>query len=431
MSPMMQPLRRVSACCLAVVLVACTSESPTAAPVSVGATPRPTPVATSSPTITAGETSSPAPTGTPTLPPITADPPGIALAQIASGFSSPIGIALAPGGWLLINERRGRVVALNPDDGRTAEVLDISGRVLDGGQFGEQGLLGLVLHPDWPATPRAFINYTDRDGNTAISEFTGSQADGEAPTLDPGSERRLLSLDDPFANHNGGQLAFGPDGYLYMAMGDGGSGGDPLGNGQNPMTLFGTIMRIDVAGGDPYDIPASNPFADGEGGAPEVFLIGLRNPWRFSFDAPTGLLWIGDVGQNAYEEINRVDPATDAGANLGWNLLEGNHCFAVSPCSADGLMLPVAEYSHDFGCSVTGGFVYRGEAIPDLRGWYVFSDYCSGTIFAVRSDATGVNTPRTLLETDARVSSFGQDANGELYLSDLAAGVIYRVVGGD
>jgi glucose/arabinose dehydrogenase len=429
MRPIMQLRRRLATVALGVALAACTSASPTATPdESLAPTASVQPSAAPSPTPTA--TAAPSPTAAPTLRPIADEPPPLRLESVASGFAAPIGIAPAADGWLLINERRGTVVALDPATGEVALATDLSGRVLDGGQIGEQGLLGLALHPGWPETPRAFIHYTDRNGNTVVAEFAGSQAPGEPPAIDASSERVILALPQPYANHNGGQLAFGPDGYLYLGLGDGGSGGDPHGNGQNRQVLLGKILRLDVAGTDPYDIPPDNPFADGADGAPEVFLFGLRNPWRFSFDRETGALWIGDVGQNAFEEIDRVDPAADAGANLGWNLMEASHCY-VSGCSPDGLVLPVAEYGHDAGCSVTGGYVYRGEAIADLHGWYLFSDYCSGLLFGLRSDATGVNTPRVLLESGASVSSFGEAADGELYVTDIAAGVIYRIAAAD
>ena len=277
-----------------------------------------------------------------------------------------------------MNERIGRVIAVDPESGSTEVSLDISDRVLE--SF-EQGLLGLALHPDWPDDARAYVHYSSRegDGDTVLSEFRVTD-DPLPPRLDPTTERVLLTVDQPYANHNGGQLAFGPDGLLYMGLGDGGSGGDPHGNGQNPDVLLGKILRIDVDDGDAYAIPPENPFADG-GGAPEVLLVGLRNPWRFSFDRETGLLWIGDAGQNAAEEIDRVDPVADAGANLGWNVMEGSQCFSQPTCSIDGLTLPLAEYGRDLGCSVIGGYVYRGEAIGDLRGWYLFSDYCAGTLF--------------------------------------------------
>ena len=201
-----------------------------------------------------------------------------------------------------------------------------------------------MLHPLWPDVPRAFVHYTDEAGDTVLAELAGAQPKGGPPTFDASSQRVMLRVDQPYDNHNGGQLAFGPDGYLYFGLGDGGSQGDPHGHGQDPSTLLGSILRLDVEG-DPYGIPADNPFADGEGGAPEVYLLGLRNPWRFSFDRLTGELWIADVGANAYEEVNRIDPNTDAGANLGWNQMEASHCLLLV-CSTEGLVLPVAEYDH-------------------------------------------------------------------------------------
>jgi glucose/arabinose dehydrogenase len=296
---------------------------------------------------------------------------------------------------------------------------------------GERGLLGLVLHPDWPADPRAFVHYSDRNGDTVLSELTGSQDGDAAPVLDPSSELTLLTVDQPFANHNGGQLAFGPDGQLWLGLGDGGAGGDPLGNGQNPSTLLGAVLRLDVSKPGGYAIPDDNPFADGAEGAPEVYHYGLRNPWRFSFDPATDALWIADVGQNAFEEINRLDPDAGAGLNLGWNLMEATHCFADASCSSDGLVLPVAEYGRDLGCSVTGGHVYRGGAIDGLRGWYLFSDYCSGLLFGIRSDVDAAGTaPQVLLETGQSISSFGTGTGGELYVTDIGGGRLSRIVGG-
>ncbi|MEO5986648.1 MAG: PQQ-dependent sugar dehydrogenase [Candidatus Limnocylindria bacterium] len=383
--------------------------------------------ASASPTAPASDEPSTSPHASPTVEPISDSPPPLALQTVGEGFAAPIGIAPAPGGWLIVNEQEGRAVALYPDSGEMATTLDVRDRV---GGGGERGLLGLVLHPDWPSDDRAWVHYSGSDGGTVLSEFRGSQADGEAPTLDPGSEIVLLTLAQPFGNHNGGQLAFGPDGQLWMALGDGGSGGDPLGSGQDPMTLLGSILRLDVSTPGAYAIPEDNPFADGRDGAPEVYLFGLRNPWRFSFDRATGELWIADVGQGAYEEVNRLDPG-DAGANLGWNKMEGAHCFEVADCSTDGLVLPVAEYA-DVGCAVTGGHVYRGPAIDGLRGWYVMADYCSGRLMAVRSDtdASSVVAPLLVLKTGARVSAIGTDERGELYLADLEAGRISRIVPG-
>ncbi len=408
----------------ALTLAACTAADPTPSAV----TPPFSESTGASPTVAASNDPDASADASPTVEPVSDTPPPLALQTVGDGFAAPIGIAPAPGGWIIVNEQAGRAVALAPDSGETATTLDISDRI---GSGGERGLLGLVLHPDWPDDDRAFVHYSGSDGGTVLSEFRGSQAEGAAPTLDPGSEVVLLTLAQPFGNHNGGQLAFGPDGQLWMALGDGGSGGDPLGSGQDPTTLLGSILRLDVSTAGTYAIPDDNPFADGQGGAPEVYLFGLRNPWRFSFDRATGALWIADVGQGAYEEVNRLDPG-DAGANLGWNTMEGAHCFGASDCSTDGLVLPVAEYGRDVGCSVTGGHVYRGAEIDGLRGWYLMADYCSGRLMGVRSDtdASAVAAPTMVLETGARVSAIGTDDRGELYVADLEAGRISRIVPG-
>lgn len=407
------------------LLAACGTPAPSASP-SATASSVPEPSVEPTPT----ETTTPSPASSPTLEPIADDPPPVALEVVADGLADPIGIASAPGGWLLVNERAGRVVAIH--GGERSIALDITDRVVG---EDERGLLGLVLHPNWPEDERAFVHYSDRNGDTVLSELTGSQDGDAAPVLDPASEQVLLTVDQPFLNHKGGQLAFGPDGYLWFGLGDGGSGGDPLGNGQNPFALLGSILRLDVSQPGAYAVPPDNPFADGSGGAREVYLYGLRNPWRFSFDPETGLLWIADVGQGAYEEINRIDPAATAGANLGWNLMEGSHCFADAACSSDGLVTPLAEYGHDQGCSVSGGYVYRGASIDGLRGWYLFGDYCSGLLFGVRSDAVApadgtALAPRVLLETGRSISSFGTDSDGDLYLTDIGGGALLRIVAG-
>jgi glucose/arabinose dehydrogenase len=438
MGPMLLP-RPLSLIAITLALAACGGPEaspsdpgpPTAAP-SVRADPVPS-----------TDASPASPSGAPSASerPIAADPPTLALEVVAEGLAAPIGIAPAPPGWLLVQEQEGRVVAVSLESGERSVALDITDRVLGGG---ERGLLGLALHPRFEGENlRAFVHYSDASGNTVLSEFLATDA-AVPPRLDPTTERVLLRVEQPFANHNGGQLAFGPDGYLWFGLGDGGSGGDPLGNGQNPTTLLGSILRIDVdeipdTGDDAigYGIPQDNPFADGADGSPEVYLSGLRNPWRFSFDRETGALWIADVGQNAFEEVSRVDPVADAGANLGWPIMEATHCFTDASCSSEGLMLPVAEYGRERGCSVTGGHVYRGALVGDLDGWYVFSDYCSGLLFGVPADVSATAagedaaTPRVLLETGANVSSFGEDAEGELYLADHASGTIYRVVPGD
>lgn len=415
---------------LALVVAACGEPDASPGQPSRGepASPSTPPTATPSP----GETSEPpagtSPSPTPT-PGVSADPPPLELELVADGLDAPIGIAGAPGGWLLVNERIGRVVAVDAASGERSVVLDLTDRVLG---EGERGLLGLALHPEWPSVGRAFVHYSDRNGNTVLSEVASGADPSGMPTFDAASERVLLQVQQPYSNHNGGQLAFGPDGYLYMGLGDGGSGGDPQGNGQDPGVLLGKVLRLDVSEPGAYAIPADNPFAGG-GGAAEAFLIGLRNPWRFSFDRATGRLWIADVGQNVYEEVNRLDPTTQGGANLGWNTMEGAHCFATASCSTDGLVMPIAEYTHEIGCSVTGGHVYRGPAIPELAGWYLFSDYCSGLLMGVPSDAdpaAGVLAPRILLETGAAVSSFGEGTDGELYMADIGSGRLYRIVAG-
>lgn len=395
------------------------------------------------PQATATATASPAPpSDEPSASPrrIADAPPPLALEVVAEGLAAPIGIATGPPGWLLVQEQEGRVMAVSLATGETSVALDITDRVLGGG---ERGLLGLALHPGFEGEDlRAFVHYSDVAGNTVLSEILMTDF-ALPPRLDPATERVLLRVEQPFANHNGGQLAFGPDGYLWFGLGDGGSGGDPLGNGQDPATLLGSILRIDVDeipddGNDAigYGIPDDNPFADGADGAAEVYLFGLRNPWRFSFDRESDMLWIADVGQNSFEEVNRVDPVIDAGGNLGWNLMEASACH-LAGCSSEGLILPVAEYGRELGCSVTGGHVYRGDAVENLAGWYLFSDYCSGLLFGIRSDASATApdaraaAPRVLLETGANVSSFGEDADGELYLADHASGTIYRIVAGD
>ncbi|MGZ8635837.1 MAG: PQQ-dependent sugar dehydrogenase [Actinomycetota bacterium] len=350
-----------------------------------------------------------------------------ALLPVAEGLASPV-LATAAGdgtGRLFVLEQVGRIRVL--DGGRLLPepFLDISERILAGG---EQGLLGLAFHPGFASNGRFFVDYTDESGDTVIAEY--GLAAGDADRADPASERVLLRIDQPFANHNGGGLAFGPDGFLYAGTGDGGSTGDPEGNGQRIDTLLGKLLRIDVDGpadGRAYGIPPDNPLVGGVGARPEIWALGLRNPWRFSFDRETGDLWIGDVGQGRFEEIDHV-PGGEAGVNLGWNVTEGRACFAPpSGCDGSGLTPPVAVYGHDEGCSVTGGFVYRGSRWPDLVGAYVFSDYCSGTIWALAADRPGVDAA-VLLESGRAISSFGEDEAGELYVTDLAGGEVLRLV---
>jgi glucose/arabinose dehydrogenase len=301
-----------------------------------------------------------------------------------------------------------------------APFLDVSDLTDPGG---EQGLLGLAFHPDFEDNGRFFVDYTDTGGDTVVAEYRAGG--GRA---DPGSAKVLLRVEQPYPNHNGGGLEFGPDGYLYIAMGDGGSAGDPEDRAENRDDLLGKLLRIDVDGASPYEIPASNPFAGG-GGRPEVWAYGLRNPWRFSFDQPARTLWIADVGQSAREEVNRVT-FRRGGLDYGWNEMEGTACYEPpTGCDEQGSVTPITEYTHEDGCSITGGHVYRGRRFPVLRGGYFFSDFCSGKVWAIDAEGPTRQRPIELLDTEHAVSSFGVDARGELYLTDLAGGQVLLVTG--
>jgi glucose/arabinose dehydrogenase len=341
---------------------------------------------------------------------------------------SPTALVVRPGTETrYVAERPGRVrpvtvVGTGPD--RTYQVgdpvLDISDSVV---ADGERGLLDIVFSPDGGTL---YVHYSlAPSGDARVAAYTMA-----GDEVDTGSYRELLALEDPFPNHNGGEMEFGPDGYLYIALGDGGGGGDPEGNGQDTQALLGKILRIDPtnpSGGQEYGIPADNPFADGAGGRPEVWLYGVRNPWRFSFDRATGDLWIGDVGQNEWEEIDQLQAAAGGGrgANLGWNEVEATHPFEGGS-NPDGGVLPVFEYSHDEGCSVTGGVVYRGAAIPGLGGAYLFSDYCQGDVRGLRVRDGQVTEERTFDAHVDQLVSFAEDAAGEVYALSLLGG-IYRL----
>jgi glucose/arabinose dehydrogenase len=349
------------------------------------------------------------------------------LEEIFRGLSSPVGI-IDPGdgsGRLFIVEKTGTIrVAI---DGSVLDTpyLDISELV--SGQS-EQGLLGLAFDPNFAENGRMYVNYTDRDGNTVVARYTS--ANPTSNEVDPETAVTILSQEQPAPNHNGGQVVFGPDGYLYIGLGDGGGQGDPDGNGQNLQTWLGKILRIDVSGDEGYAIPADNPYVDGADGLPEIFISGLRNPWRFSFDSETGDLYIGDVGQGAWEEVNFLPAGEQAGANLGWSLFEGTECYSPDGCDSDsGLVMPFFTISHDSGqgCSVTGGPVVRGEALPSLDGVYLFADYCYGLIWATARDANGDWQTAEPMETGLGISSFGTGPDGEVYIVDLA-GSIYQLV---
>jgi glucose/arabinose dehydrogenase len=366
-------------------------------------------------------------------PPESTDPPEpeaapladveLTLTEVAS-VEAPTALAARAGtDTLYVAERPGRVlplVGLEPGE----PILDISERVVSDA---EQGLLGITFSPDGTTL---YASYSlAPDGHTRVDAYT-MNGDG----ADPGSRRELLAVEQPYDNHNGGDIHIGPDGHLYIGLGDGGSGGDPLDHGQDTQTLLGSILRIDPtrpSGGSQYSIPEGNPFADGQDGAPETWLYGVRNPWRFSFDRETGDLWVADVGQNAFEEIDLLPAAagSGAGANLGWNEMEGAHSFEGGS-NPDGAVLPVFEYDRSGGgCSVTGGVVYRGAAIPELTGAYLFTDYCVGQIRALRARDGQTVEERTFDAEAGALVSFGEDAAGEVYVLSLD-GPIYRIDAG-
>lgn len=345
-------------------------------------------------------------------------PARITLTAVAQGFKQPTAIVNARDGSkrLFIVEQRGTVRVLRDGKVDPAPFLDITSLVKSGG---ERGLLGLAFPPDFASKKTFYVDYTNKTGvgNTVIASFT---VGAKAEVADPASRKQLLSVTQPYANHNGGQLAFGPDGLLYIGMGDGGSGGDPHGNGQKLDTLLGKILRIDVGSGTAtYRLP-KNPFRN------EIWAYGLRNPWRFSFDRGTGDLYIADVGQDEVEEIDYQPAGSGAGANYGWNVMEGDRCFKNPNCKKSGLTLPVAVYRHGKGdCSVTGGYVYRGKT-EKLRGIYLYGDFCSGRIWGLRRSGGEWKT-QLLADTSFAISTFGEDEDGEVYLADYTSGTIYRI----
>lgn len=403
-------------------------QPPTAPASIVVAGMRPTPVAVLPDRL-------PTVTPTPVAPPIPASVPelirSLKLEPVLGGleFDSPTNLEQAPDGRVFVTEQEGRVLAfpgaaLAGGDPAGVELLDIRDRVRTRGS--EEGLLGLALSPDFSETGHFFVYYSASDPRRSIiSRFV---AEAGAERVDPDSELVILEVPQPYSNHNGGQLAFGPDGRLYVGLGDGGSAGDPLGSGQDTSTLLGSILRIDVSAAtpqEPYGVPPGNPFAGGDGRG-EIWAYGLRNPWRFSFDRSTGEMWAGDVGQNRWEEIDLVE----GGGNYGWNVLEGSHCFSPSDgCRREGTVPPVWEYPLESGaCSVIGGYVYRGEAIPWLAGVYVFGDFCTGDVMGLRQDG-GRYTAELLAAAGLRIVSFGQDNAGELYLLSQRSG-IFRLAPG-
>lgn len=370
---------------------------------------------------------------TPPLPPPGSSTPQISVSTAfpSLSFSSPTTLKQAPGDasrWF-VAEKPGviRVFANNPDASSSSIFLDISARTAG---FNEGGLLGFAFHPDFPLTPEVYVSYTGSGSQleSRLSRFTSTD---NGLTLNPASEEIILTALQPESNHNGGDVHFGPDGFLYLGFGDGGGAGDTFGNGQDETSLHGAIIRIDVDSATGYAIPADNPNAanpqcvQGYGSAPcpEIFAWGLRNPWRFSFDAATGKLWAGDVGQENWEEIDVIE----AGQNYGWNVREGAHCFAPPTECSTAFKDPITEYGHALGASVTGGYVYRGSEITDLVGWYVFGDFGSGRIFAIPEDSADGVTPDELLDTDHGIVTFATGVDGELYFADFFVGTIHRI----
>jgi len=346
------------------------------------------------------------------------DAAGYAWTLVADGLQKPLDITHANDDRIFVVEQPGIIRIIQDGQVFPFPFLDIRDRVNDNAS--ERGLLGLAFHPDYIENGSFFVNYTGQDGETVVSRF---QASSNPDQANPGSETILLSIQQPYANHNGGGVKFGPDGMLYIGTGDGGSGGDPQGNGQSLDTLLGKLLRIDVDGEQPYRIPPDNPFV-AEAGLPEIWAYGLRNPWRFSFDRITGDLYIGDVGQNIWEEVNFQPTESLGGVNYGWNLREGRHPFASE--TTEGLADPISEYSHELGCSVTGGVVVRDPSLPEWNGVYLYGDYCSGRIWGLLEMDDGQWEEAQLFSTDFVISSFGEDVLGRVYLSDYR-GAIYRL----
>jgi len=327
-------------------------------------------------------------------------------------------------GALAVVEQPGRVLRFRPGAGRAERVLiDIRRHVSTEGW--EEGLLSIAFHPRFAENATAFIYYSAAGPRRSVLARVRLPARGTV--TDVAGMTTVLEVLQPYRNHNGGLLLFGPDGHLYVGLGDGGSAGDPMGHGQNRGTLLGSILRIDVdrtEGGRPYAVPPDNPFVDDREARPEIWAYGLRNPWRFSFDRATGELYAGDVGQNELEEVDRIV----RGGNYGWNVMEGAQCYPPGrTCESEALVYPIAQYGHDQGKSITGGYVYRGSTLPWLRGRYVFGDFMSGTLWTIAAAGDGLRSMQLLGETSLSLSSFGEDARGELYLTDLRGGV-YRMV---
>jgi len=403
-----------------------TSEPEIASPASeVPKPPEPTEPA-ELPTTSVEET--PAPTSTtapsPTPAPATKPASAVQLEAFSSGLSQPVYLTHAGDDRLFVVEKQGTIRIIENGQLQEQPFLDIQGRVTSSGY--EQGLLSIAFHPDYDEEGTFFVNYTDLQGATVVERYERNPEDPNR--ADPTSGQILLRIPQPYQNHNGGQLQFGPDNYLYIGMGDGGSAGDPQRRAQDPLVLLGKILRIDVDGAEPYQLPVDNPYYAMSSRRNEIWAMGLRNPWRFSFDQQTGDLFIADVGQNFWEEINFQPAGSPGGENYGWNIMEGTHCYQQQQCDSGSLVQPIGEYYHEAGhCSVTGGYVYRGEATPELSGNYIFGDYCSGTIWRLYHMEDDSWSQMQIADTDLFISSFGVDKNGEIYVLDMINGIIYRL----
>jgi hypothetical protein len=346
------------------------------------------------------------------------------LEEVAAGLNNPVYLTSPPGDTrLFVVEQPGRIRIIENGQLIAAPYLDITSRVLSGG---ERGLLSVAFHPEYRTNGFFYVYFTGAGGEIRIERFTVSSNANQA---NASSAKVILTIPHPRSNHNGGLAVFGPDGMLYLGTGDGGGGGDPDLNGQNQNTLLGKLLRIDVNGGDPYAIPAGNPFAGRNDARAEIWAMGLRNPWRYSFDLPSGNLFIADVGQDVTEEVN-VAAANRAGVNYGWNVTEGSNCYQSSSCNKSNFQLPVLEYNHDAGqCSITGGFVYRGSAIPELSGTYFYADYCAGWVRSFKYDGAASDRRQWDLGSAGNITSFGLDSSGEIYLIS-GNGRVYRIARG-
>jgi glucose/arabinose dehydrogenase len=367
---------------------------------------------------------------TPTLP-LQVGPglPPVNLELVTKDLDKPIFVTHAGdgSGRLFVVQKEGQIILVRDGFPAATPFLDISSLV--GSRRTEQGLLSVVFHPQYASNGFFYLHYTDRRGDVVVARYRVSADNPDA--ADRNNTLTLLRVDKPESNHNGGQLSFGPDGYLYVGLGDGGAFGDPWDNAQNTAVLLGKLLRLDVDGGSPYAVPSDNPFANQSGPRPEIWAYGLRNPWRFSFDRGTGDLYIADLGQKSWEEVNFQPAGAGGGRNYGWRRMEGHHCYPPgSSCDSASLEGPIGEYPSSMGCAIIGGHVYRGPGFPRLNGVYIFGDFCSGRIWGLQERTAGDWRQQELLQTSLQISSFGEDEAGELYLTSLSDNGLYRLTAG-